>query len=68
MERGNAALARLELGLTGRRFLVGEELTLADICRVAYTRWARDGGFDLAPYPAVRDWIARVEAALDIAG
>jgi len=68
MERGNAALARLELGLTGRRFLVGEGLTLADICLVAYTRWAGDGGFDLAPYPAVRDWIARVEATLDIAG
>ena len=33
---------------------------------VAYTRMAHDGGFDLADYPAVKAWIARVEAALPI--
>ena len=65
--RAYAALQRLEDGLAGSRFLVGDRCTLADISLVAYTRMAPDGGLDLEPYPAVRDWIARVEAALDIA-
>jgi glutathione S-transferase len=41
-------------------------LSLADVALVAYTRLAPEGGFDLGLYPAVRDWIARVEAALGI--
>ncbi len=28
----------------------------------AYTHVAGEGGFDLAPYPAVRAWLARVAA------
>ena len=65
--RAHAALQRLEDGLAASRFLVGDRCTLADISLVAYTRMAPDGGLDLELYPAVRDWIARVEAALDIA-
>ncbi len=33
---------------------------------LAYTRMVGDGGFDLTRYPAVRAWIGRVEAALNI--
>jgi glutathione S-transferase len=66
VERGNGALQRLEDALTGGGFLVGGACTLADVALVAYTRWADEGGFDLARYPAVRAWIARVEAALNI--
>jgi glutathione S-transferase len=66
--RGHAALARLEAALAGSAFLVGEALTLADISLVAYTRMAPEGGLDLAPYPALRAWIARVEAAAGIVG
>ena len=66
VERGKAALARMDEGLSGRDFLVGEALTLADISLVAYTRMAADGGFALADYPAVEAWVARVEAALPI--
>jgi glutathione S-transferase len=66
VERGEAALARLEQGLAGREFLVGDRLSLADITLVAYTRVAHDGGFNLADYPAVQAWIARVEAAIPI--
>ena len=68
MQRGEAALQRLELQLRESPFLVGDHLSLADVALVAYTRVAHEGGFDLAPYPAVRAWIARVEAALRIAG
>ncbi|HEY1425898.1 MAG TPA: glutathione S-transferase family protein [Caulobacteraceae bacterium] len=66
VERGQAALARMDAALSGQGFLVGEALTLADIALVAYTRMAGDGGFALADYPAVEAWVARIEAALPI--
>ena len=66
IQRGWAALERLELGLKSTPYLVGERLTLADVSLVAYTRWAHEGGFDLQPYPLVRGWIARIEQDLNI--
>ena len=66
VERGRAALQRLEDGLAATAFLVGEEVSLADVALVAYTRMAGDGGFDLGDYPMVTAWIARVEQALNI--
>lgn len=66
VERGNAALARLEQGLEGSPFLVGDRVTLADVALVAYTRLAHEGGFSLDDYPAVKAWVARVEQALNI--
>src|SRR5215472_16077891 len=41
IERGQAALAQLEQGLTGD-YLVGKQVSLADISLVAYTRMAGD--------------------------
>ena len=67
VERGNAALQRMEDGLAEERFLTGAAVSLADVALVAYTREAEDGGFDLGAYPRVGAWIARVEAALKIA-
>jgi len=66
VERGAAALQRLEDGLADAPFLVGPAPTLADVSLVAYTRMAPAGGFDLGRYPRVGAWIARVEAALAI--
>jgi glutathione S-transferase len=68
VERGEAALARLELGLeaNGSGYLVGQRLSLADISLVAYTRWAHEGGFDLGRYPAIHAWIDRLERDLRI--
>jgi glutathione S-transferase len=66
VERGEAALARLELQLKHTPFLVGRALSLADVALVAYTRWAHEGGFELAAYPAIGEWIGRVEQALAI--
>jgi glutathione S-transferase len=64
MQRGEKALDRLEAGLAGREYLVGERLSVADIALAPYTRLAGEGGFDLATRPAVRAWIARCEAQL----
>lgn len=66
-ERGGAALDRMEQALHAGRFLVGDRPTLADVALVAYTRVAHEGGFDLSRWPAVRAWVSRMEAALDIA-
>jgi glutathione S-transferase len=66
VERGKGALKLLDEQLTGRSFLVGDALSLADIALVAYTRVAHQGGFDLGDYPAVQRWIARMEEALGI--
>ena len=66
MSKGLAVLGLMEAHLDGRRFFVGETLSLADIALVAYTRLAHEGGFDLAPFPAVRGWIGRVEQSLKL--
>ena len=66
VERGKGALKLLEDSLSGRDFLVGDALSLADIALVAYTRVAHEGGFDMRDYPAVQRWIARVEKAARI--
>jgi glutathione S-transferase len=68
LARAHGALTRLEVALTDRDFLLGAACTLADIALVAYTRVAPEGGIDLAPFAAVRGWIARVEAALGVSG
>ena len=62
---GEAALKLMDNHLAGRDWFVGEAPSLADICLYAYTHVAEEGGFALAPYPAVRDWIARVEGLDD---
>jgi len=66
VERGNAALKRLEDVLADGDFLLGDAISLADVALVAYTRWAGEGGFDLVRYPRVQRWIGRCEQALNI--
>ena len=65
-ERGEDALRLMEARLGRVAYLAGDALSLADVALVAYTRMAHEGGFDLAPYPRLRDWIGRVEDALGI--
>jgi len=57
---GVAALEVMEQHLRTRSFFVGDSYTIADIALYAYTHVAHEGGFDLAPFAAVRAWIARV--------
>jgi glutathione S-transferase len=66
VERGLAALQRLQDALSDSDFLVRDAVSLADVALVAYTRCADEGGFDLAGFPAVRRWTGRVERALNI--
>jgi glutathione S-transferase len=64
VQRGYAALERMEQHLAGTRFLAGEALSLADVALLAYTRVAHEGGFDLARYPSIRRWIKDSEVQL----
>jgi glutathione S-transferase len=61
-KQGNRALAAMESHLAGRTWLVGEQMTLADIALYAYTHVADEGGFDLEPYPKIRAWLERVSS------
>jgi glutathione S-transferase len=61
-QRGADALAVLERQLTGRRWLVGDKVTLADIALFAYTHVADEAGYRLADYPAICAWIANFKA------
>jgi glutathione S-transferase len=60
-KNGYAALDVLEESLRDREYLAAGQYTLADIALYAYTHVAHEGGFDLAPYPAIRAWCERVE-------
>lgn len=66
VKRGEAALARMDRHLTTTRFMVGENISLADVSLVAYTRVAHEGGFDLAPHAALRRWILDCERELGL--
>jgi len=61
-ERGNKALGVMEAHLAKAPFFAGGRYSIADISLYAYTHCAADGGFDLAPYPAIRAWLERVRA------
>jgi hypothetical protein len=47
--------------LAGRRYLVGNTPTIADVAIYAYTAHAAEGGVFLDPYGHVRAWLRRIE-------
>jgi glutathione S-transferase len=55
-------LGSMERELALQAWLAGEEPSIADVACYAYIAHAPEGGIDLAPYPQVRAWIARVQA------
>ncbi len=57
---GRAALAVMERHLGGSEWFGGDAMGIADFALYAYTHVADEGGFDLADYPAVGAWLARV--------
>jgi glutathione S-transferase len=62
MAGGYRALEVMEKHLASNPYFVGGSYSIADIALYAYTHVADDGGFDLARFPAVRAWLARVQA------
>ncbi|WP_170561393.1 glutathione S-transferase family protein [Ruegeria atlantica] len=56
------AMQKMEHGLDGRDWLVGDRPTIADVAAYSYTAHAPEGNVSLEPYPNVRAWITRFEA------
>jgi glutathione S-transferase len=52
----------LDAHLAGRRFLVGNGPTIADVALYSYTAVAPEGGIALQPYAHVQAWLAGIEA------
>ncbi|UXI69470.1 glutathione S-transferase family protein [Tahibacter amnicola] len=61
-ERGYQALDVMERHLAAQPYFAGGRFTVADIALYAYTHAAADGGFDLARYAAIGQWLQRVSA------
>jgi len=59
---GAEALRVLDAHFAAHDWLVAETPTIADISVYAYTHVAPEGGYELADYPNVAAWLARVES------
>ncbi|HEU4660580.1 MAG TPA: glutathione S-transferase family protein [Pseudolabrys sp.] len=62
IENGYRALGVMEKHLTNHRYFVDNRYTIADIALYAYTHVAHECDLDLARFPAIRAWLARVAA------
>jgi glutathione S-transferase len=62
---GAAALGVMEDFLDSRSFFVGDRYTVADIALYGYAHTAPEAGLDLARYPKVSAWMARVRQQPD---
>jgi glutathione S-transferase len=60
--RAHALFAVMEKELQKAPFLTGHAPTLADIANYSYIAHAPEGNVALAPYPCLRQWLARIEA------
>jgi len=60
--KGNAALKVMNMHLRTHDWFGGPKYSIADIALYSYTYCAADAEFDLAEYPAVTKWVARVAA------
>lgn len=55
-------LGRIEAHLTTRDWLMGDRFTVADILMAECVRYVQPHAPAMAPYPRLRDWIARCQA------
>lgn len=63
LDRGHGVLDVMERRLSVGDWLVGDAISLADICLYGYTHTAGTrGGFEMQRFPAINDWLARVAA------
>ncbi|MDP9890954.1 glutathione S-transferase [Variovorax boronicumulans] len=58
---GYPGLEKLDQWLLARTWLVGERYTIADLAVSAYVGLAAQGGYDMARFTGIRDWLARVQ-------
>jgi len=61
IERSHALLAIVEAELAGSAYLVGDEITIADVALYTYVAHAPEGNVSLERYPRIRAWLERIE-------
>ena len=59
---GYKAFDVMETQLNQTQFLVGADMTTADIALYAYTHMCDEGGFSLSEYPAISRWIKQIQS------
>lgn len=62
IHRAHGLLKVMNAGLDQAPFLTGQTPTIADVAAYSYIARAPEGNVSLADYPAVRGWLARIEA------
>ena len=62
LEAGYRVLTQMETHLHNRRFLVGDQCSIADISLYAYTHVAHEGGFELSRFPSINAWLSRIQS------
>ena len=60
-KRAETAWAILNAHLEGRRYVVADRLTIADLSLCGYLFWPEEIGVDWDRYPAIRDWLGRLQ-------
>ena len=65
MESGYRALGVMENHLKRNDYFAAGHYTIADIALYAYTHLAHECDFNLAPFPAIRSWLKRIERESD---
>ena len=48
--------------LDGRRYVVGDRLTIADLSLCGYLFWPDEIGVDWTVYPAIKSWLTRIRS------
>jgi glutathione S-transferase len=62
LETGRQLFRFMDAHLADTPYLAAAHPTLADLACYAYTAHAPEGGLSLHPYPAIREWLSRIEA------
>jgi len=60
--RAETAWSVLNAHLAGRRYVVGDRLTIADLSLCGYLYWPDEIGVDWNVYPSLRDWLERIRS------
>jgi glutathione S-transferase len=60
--RAETAWRILDAHLSGRRYVVGDRLTIADLSLCGYLFWPEEIGVDWERYPNIRDWLVRIRS------
>ncbi len=66
VEQGEQALDLMNKVLDGKSWFAGDQISVADVALLAYTRLGHEGGFDLSNRGHLTDWIHRCEVELRI--